>query len=78
MKLIKTIKNLIFHHRMKKAIREANELHRLTGYRYLVIMWKGNLKIIQKREIKQWIAARKLKKGITIRDVEKKAIYITA
>lgn len=77
MKLIKTIKNLIFHYRIKKAIRQANELRNLTGYRYLVIMWKGQLKIVRKQEIKQWIAMRRLRKGTTIREIERKAIYIT-
>lgn len=78
MKIIRTIRNLILHYRIKKAVRQANELHRLTGYRYLVILWKGSLKVIQRRQIKQWIKTRKLRKGITIRDVEKRAVYITA
>lgn len=77
MKLFKTIQNLIFHCQIKKAIREANVRHDLTKAKYFVIMWKGSPRVIPKREIKNWIATRKLQKGITIQDIERKAIYAT-
>lgn len=78
MNLMKTLRNLIFHYRLKRAVKRANELHALTGCRYLVILWKSRPLAIQRREMKQWIATRKLRKGITIRDIEQRALYITA
>ena len=71
------IKDLILGYRIKRAIRLAEELSRVSKRRYLVLMVAGIPKVYSKQELKKMIAQRKFRKGTTIQDMEKKAILIT-
>lgn len=71
------IKDLILGYRIKRAIRLAEELSRVSKRRYLVLMVAGIPKVYSKQELKKMIAQRKFHKGTTIQDLEKKAILIT-
>lgn len=71
------IKDLILSYRIKRAIRLAEELSRVSKRRYLVLMVAGIPKVYSKQELKKMIAQRKFRKGTTIQDLEKKAILIT-
>lgn len=71
------IKDLILGYRIKRAIRLAEELSRVSKRRYLVLMVAGIPKVYSKQELKKMIAQRKFRKGTTIQDLEKKAILIT-
>ena len=71
------IKDFILGYRIKRAIRLAEELSRVSKRRYLVLMVAGIPKVYSKQELKKMITQRKFRKGTTIQDLEKKAILIT-
>lgn len=75
--MFKKIKNILFNRRLRRAIKEANELSSLTGLRYFVIILDGDLKVVSKRRIKQLIDTRRFRKGTSIHDFEKLALHIT-
>jgi hypothetical protein len=75
--MLKYLKQQWFEYKLNRAIEKANRLHKLTKYKYLVIYIRGKLKVIPKKTIKQFIAAKYFKQGITIAQLEKKALYIT-
>lgn len=66
-----------YNRKVGKLIQKAEELRNLTGYRYFVIRFRGKLRLLPKQQLKRWIDNRTFKKGTTIRDLEKKAIYTT-
>jgi hypothetical protein len=61
-----------------RAIKKANELARLTGYTYYVLIAKGRVVIKPKRLIKNLLACKgkHFKRGTTIHDIERIALYI--
>lgn len=63
--------------KIKRSIREANEMRDLTGKRYYVFMLGKKVMVIPKQDIKRLLAMHKFAKGITIADIEKKCIHIT-
>lgn len=71
------IKDLILNYRIKRAIRLAEELSRVSKRRHLVLLVAGVPKVYAKQDLKRMIAQRKFRKGTTIQDLEKKAILIT-
>lgn len=75
--MIKLIKNIIFNYRLRRAIRQANDMAQLTGLRHFVILLDGNLKVVSKRRLKQLIDTRRFIKGTTIQDLERLAFHIT-
>ncbi len=75
--MFKKFKNILFNRRLRRAMREANELSALTGLRYFVIILDGEVKVVSKRRLKQLIDTRRFRKGTTIRDFEKLALHIT-
>lgn len=75
--MFKKLKNILFNRRLRRAIKEANELSTLTGLRYFVIILDGDLKVVSKRRLKQLIDTRRFRKGTTIHDFEKLALHIT-
>ena len=75
--MFKKFKNILFNRRLRRAMREANELSALTGLRYFVIILDGEVKVVSKRRLKQLIDTRRFRKGTTIRDFEKRALHIT-
>jgi len=66
-----------YNKRLFKLIKKAEDHRRLTGYRYLIIRFRGRMRLIQKQELKRWIANGTFKRGTTIQDIEKKALYET-
>ena len=71
------IKRLIFAWKYKRAIRKAKKLAELTGLRYFVIYLNGSLKVVPKKAIKELVAKRRFRKGVTVTDIEKRALFIT-
>lgn len=76
--MIRIIKKLIFKIKVRNAIKEAQLLSNADGKRYLVIMYKGEPRILSKQYLKRLIRMGKFKKGTTIQDIEKDAIIVTA
>ena len=62
---------------VNKAIDKACSLREKTGRKYLVIMHKGHPIIQTKRNLQTLIRRRYFKKGTTIQDIEKVALFIT-
>jgi hypothetical protein len=71
------IKRLIFGIRFKMAVRRADRYRRITHRKHMVILLGGKLHVIAKQDIKTFIRKRFLKKGTTVADVEKIALYTT-
>lgn len=71
------IKRLFFKFRYNRAIREAIRLHNASGLKYYVIYINGSVKVVPKQAIKQLIADHRFRKGVTIQDIERHALFIT-
>lgn len=71
------IKRLIFSFRYKRAVKQAIRLHNASGMKYYVIYINGSVKVVSKRAIKQLIATHRFRKGVTIQDIERNALFIT-
>lgn len=75
--MIKTIRHWIFAWRFKRAVKKAKELAALFGIRYYVLNLGGSLKVVPKRNIKELIKRKKFRKGISVEDVERMALFVT-
>lgn len=75
--MIELIKLIIFAWRYKRAVRKAKQLAELTGLRYWVIYLNGGLKVVPKKAIKELVKNRRFRKGVTVDDIEKRALFIT-
>ena len=71
------IKKLIFAWKYKRAIKEAITLANATGLKYYVVYMNGGLKVAPKKAFKELIAKHRFNKGITIQDIEKRALFVT-
>lgn len=75
--MIQYIKRVIFAWKYRRAVKKAVKLANLTGLRYYVVVMNGGLKVAPKRAFKELIAKKRFRKGTTIRDIEKSALFIT-
>lgn len=67
--------DLIYERRLKRAIAKADNMHKITGHVYMVLMIKGRLVVKAKKNLKQLIKMHKLNCKITT--LEEAALYIT-
>lgn len=74
--LYKLIKDCIWAGRYKRAVRKAKKLSALFNMTYFVILYRGKLEVIPKKNIKRLISQRKFKRGTTVQDIEKIALYV--
>jgi len=75
--MFKAIKKYIQEKRIERAIKKANYLKALTGYKQLVIMQAGKPTVVSKKTLKLGIHAGNFIKGVVIQDLERIAIYKT-
>lgn len=75
--MIKLIKKIIFAWKYKHSIRKTKRLSKLTGKKYYVILLNGGLKVVPKKTIKELISKKRFRKGTSIQDIEKRALFIT-
>lgn len=75
--IIDWIKQIIFARKYRRAVRQAKNLAELTGLRYWVISLNGELKVVPKKTIKELVRKRRFRKGVTVDEIEKRALYIT-
>lgn len=75
--IIDWIKQVIFARKYRRAVRQAKNLAELTGLRYWVISLNGELKVVPKKTIKELVRKRRFRKGVTVEEIEKRALYIT-
>ena len=75
--IIDWIKQVVFARKYRRAVRQAKELAELTGLRYWVIYLNGGLKVVPQKAIKELVKNRRFRKGVTVDDIEKRALFIT-
>ena len=73
----KLINKLLFNYRLKKAVKKADEWAKLRPRKYLVILYAGKPLVVSKQKLRLWKAQHKFKKGITLEQLEKGALYVT-
>lgn len=75
--MIQLIRDLIFGWRYKRAVRKAVKVQRLTGRKQFVIMYKGKPEVVSKKKIRSLVTTHYFQKGITVQDIERKALFVT-
>lgn len=75
--MIRLIKNIVFAWKFKRAVKKANKLSRLFGIKYMVISLNGELKVVPKQNIRELVRTHRFRKGVSVADIEKRALYIT-
>lgn len=73
--LIQLLADLIYERRLKRAIAKANNMQKLTGCVFMVLMVKGRMLVKSKKNLKQLIKMHKL--NCSIQALEEAALYIT-
>ena len=61
----------------KRAVRKAKKLADLFGMRYYVINLGGSLKVVPKQTVKELVRRKRFRKGVTLDDIERCALFIT-
>ncbi len=75
--MFKTIKKYYAAWRFKRAVRKAKKLAALFGMKYYVINLGGSLKVVPKQTIKELIKRKRFRKGVTVEDIERHALFVT-
>jgi hypothetical protein len=75
--MINLFKRYLFAWRFKRAVKQANDAAALTGLRYYVIYINGKLRVVPKQNIKALIHRHRFRKGTTVDDIERRALYST-
>ena len=75
--MFQLIKELIFGFRFKRAVKKADKFHHITHRKYMVLVFNKKLMVVSKHEIRLLVANGAFRKGTTVQDIEKKALYIT-
>ena len=76
--MIKRIQQYIHNRRCDKALDEAVELSNKTGRKYFVVMMRGKPMPVTKQYINKMVKLGKFKKGVTVREIEQQALFVTA
>ena len=71
------IKKYYLAWRYKRAVRKAKELAGIFGMKYYVININGSLKVVPKQAIKELVKRKRFRKGVTVDDIEKYALFVT-
>lgn len=75
--MIKRIQQYIHNRRCDKALDEAVELSQKTGRKYFVVMMKGKPMPVTKQYITKLVRTGRFKKGVTVREIEQQALFVT-
>ena len=76
--MFRTFKKYYFAWRFKRAVRTAKERARIFNMKFYVIYMNGSLKVVPKQTIKELVKRKRFKKGVTVDDIERNALYVTA
>jgi hypothetical protein len=71
------INKLLFNIRLKAAIKRAKRNAALFNCRYMVIVFAGKPMVYSKKQLKEALKIRFFKKGTTIQQLEKIAVFTT-
>ena len=75
--MIQLIKDIIFGWRYKRAVKKAVKVEHITGRKQFVIMYDGKPVVVSKKKIRNLVATRYFRKGITVQEIEKRALFVT-
>ena len=75
--MYRLIKYIIFGLRFKRDVKRADDLHNITHRKYLVLVINKKLEVLSKQEVRKFVANGIFRKGTTVGDIERKALYIT-
>jgi hypothetical protein len=75
--MIQLIKDMIFGWRYKRAVKKALRAQRLTGRKQFVVMYNGKPVVVSKRRIRYLVSTHAFMKGLTVQDIEEKALFVT-
>lgn len=75
--MFRLIKDVIFAWRYKRAVKKAVKLAGLYGMKFYVVYFNGGLKVVPKQAIKELVERRRFRKGVTVQDIEKRALFVT-
>lgn len=75
--MFNTIKRYYAAWQYKRAVRKAKKLADLFGMRYYVINLGGSLKVVPKQTVKELVRRKRFRKGVTLEDIERCALFIT-
>lgn len=71
------IKNFIFNRRLKRAVKRAEQLHKLTNRKYLVLRYNNRLIVKSKQDLKYLLKKGIFRANCGIQEIESIALYIT-
>lgn len=66
-----------FAWRYRRAVRKAVRAARMTGLKHYVIYINGRLRVVPKKTMKELVARHRFKKGVTVQDIERRALFVT-
>ena len=72
-----TLKKLLFAFLFKRAVKKAVKMQNQTGFKYMVININGKVRAASRSRLKDLIKEGRFKKGVTIEDIEKCALFKT-
>lgn len=75
--MIQLIKDLIFGWRYKRAVKKAVKVQSLTGRKQFVVMYNGKPAVVSKKRIRYLVSTHAFTKGITVQDIERRALFVT-
>jgi 16S rRNA C1402 N4-methylase RsmH len=75
--MLNYIKKTLLNYRETKAIKKANRLKNLTGFKQLVLLQQGKFVVVSKKSLKDKIKKKYFQKGVSIQVLERIAIYKT-
>ncbi len=75
--MIQLIKDFIWGWQVRHAIAKANKQAKLFGLKFFVIYINGSLKVVPKKTIRELVAKHRFRKGVTVADIERRAVYVT-
>lgn len=76
--MINKLRQYIYNRRCDKALDEAVRLSTATGRKYFVVIMKGKPMPVTKQYISKMVRLGKFKKGVTVREIEQQALFVTA
>lgn len=71
------IRRIIYQWQKYLAIKAAIRAHEADGRKYLVIVLEGKPTVVSKGELRKMRARGAFKKGVSVQDFEKKALFVT-
>lgn len=78
LKLITPLQKWALKRELKRSIEAAKEMRYRTHKKHLVLFYKGEFRVYERNRLKQLIAdGMTFRKGTKIKDLDKKALFIT-